>query len=220
MFFKEREARTSEARLRREAELRESASHILMLVTQRRFEEADQLAANLPLNKPSIEIAAELRALGDWHALNGRWPEAAARFQSLLKVNQRDEVDLIAADHLRLAAAFLKSENRDGYEKFRQAQVARLGLTNIASEYWTFKIGLLLPPDPNMLQWFVSGVKGSKGNFRVVKRCARTRLMGCNGRKRSLYSTIGGVAFRKRSIGVIVTRSGASLLAQGSQRHA
>ena len=52
--------------------------------------------------------------------------------------------DLIAADHLRLAAAFLRSGNRDGYEQFRQAQVARLGLTNIASEYWTFKIGLLL----------------------------------------------------------------------------
>ena len=157
MFFKEREARTSEARLRKDAEVREKASHVLLLVTQRRFEEADQLAANVPLNKPSIEIAAELRALGDWHALNGRWPEAAARFQSLLKVNQLDDVDLIAADHLRLAAAFLRSGNRDGYEQFRQAQVARLGLTNIASEYWTFKIGLLLPPDANMLQWYALG---------------------------------------------------------------
>jgi eukaryotic-like serine/threonine-protein kinase len=100
-FFKEREARASEERLRKDAEVREKASHILLLVTQRRFEEADQLAANVPLNKPSIEIAAELRALGDWHALNGRWPEAAARFQSLLKVNQIEDVDLIAADHLR-----------------------------------------------------------------------------------------------------------------------
>ncbi len=157
MFLKEREARTSEARLRKEAEAREEASHILRLVTQRRFEEADRLAANLPLNQPSIEIAAELRALGDWHALNGRWPEAAARFQSLLKVNQLEDVDLIAADHLRLAAAFLRSGNRDGYEQFRQAQVARLGVTNIASEYWTFKIGLLLPPDANMLQGFAFG---------------------------------------------------------------
>jgi hypothetical protein len=44
MFFKEREALTSEARLRKDAEVREKASHILLLVTQRRFEEADQLA--------------------------------------------------------------------------------------------------------------------------------------------------------------------------------
>ena len=42
MFFREREARTSEARLRRDAELREKASHVALLVTQRRFEEADQ----------------------------------------------------------------------------------------------------------------------------------------------------------------------------------
>jgi tetratricopeptide (TPR) repeat protein len=157
MFLKEREARSAEARLRKEAEAREEASHILLLVTQRRFEEADRLAANVPLDKPSIEIAAELRALGDWHALNGRWPEAAARFQSLLKVNQLEDVDLMAADHLRLAAAFLKSGNRDGYEQFRQAQVARLGVTNIASEYWTFKIALLLPPDANMLQGVALG---------------------------------------------------------------
>src|SRR6185436_6512337 len=59
MFFKEREARTSEARLRREAELREKASHVALLVTRRRFEEADKLVAGLPLNKPSIEVASE-----------------------------------------------------------------------------------------------------------------------------------------------------------------
>src|SRR6185369_14980733 len=39
MYVKEREARTSEARLRREAEVREKASHVALLVTQRRFEE-------------------------------------------------------------------------------------------------------------------------------------------------------------------------------------
>jgi serine/threonine protein kinase len=90
MFFKEREARTSEARLRREAELRERASHVALLVTQRRFEEADKLVAGLPLNKPSIEVASELRALGDWHATKGRWPQAAERFGALAKVNQRN----------------------------------------------------------------------------------------------------------------------------------
>jgi hypothetical protein len=126
-------------------------------VTQRRFEEADKLVRGLPLDKPSVEVAAELRALGDWHATKGRWQQAAERFGSLVKVNQLDDVDLIAADHLRLAAAFLRAGNRDGYEQFRQAQVARLGLTNIASQYWTFKIGLLLPPDPNMLPWYALG---------------------------------------------------------------
>ena len=85
MFVKEREARSSEARLRREAELREQASHVASLVTQGRFDEADKLVAGLPLDKPSVEVSAELRALGDWHAANGRWPEAAARFESVVE---------------------------------------------------------------------------------------------------------------------------------------
>jgi hypothetical protein len=50
-----------ESRLRRGAELREKASHIVLLVTQRRFEKADKLLADVPLNNPSIEVAAELR---------------------------------------------------------------------------------------------------------------------------------------------------------------
>ena len=61
MFVKEREARTSEARLRREAEFRENASHVALLVTQRRFEEADKLSAKIPLNMPSIEVSGTAR---------------------------------------------------------------------------------------------------------------------------------------------------------------
>ena len=169
MFFKEREARSSEARLRREAEVQERASHVALLVTQRRFEEADKLSASLPLSQPSIGVAAELRALGDWHASNGQWPKAAARFESLMKVDQLDASDLISADQLKLAAAFLKSENRQGYEQFRQTEVAKLGLTNIASEYWTFKVGLLLPPNPNTLQLFGLGAELVEKKFPTAK---------------------------------------------------
>jgi hypothetical protein len=76
MVFRERDARTAQALLAREAQLREQASHVALLVTQRRFEEADKLVQGLPLDKPSVEIAAELRALGDWHATKGRWQQA------------------------------------------------------------------------------------------------------------------------------------------------
>lgn len=157
MFVNEREARISEARLRKEAELREKASHVASLVTQGRFDEADKLVAGLPLNKPSIEVAAELRALGDWHAANGRWAEAAARFESAMKVNQLDLPAFVFEDQLKLAAAFLKSGNRRGYEQFRQKEIAKLSPINLASEYRSFKVGLVLPPDPDMLQSFVLG---------------------------------------------------------------
>jgi len=169
MFVKEREARSSEARLRREAELREEASHVASLVTQGRFEEADKLVARLPLNKPSVEVSAELRALGDWHAANGRWPEAAARFDSVIKVNQLDALDLISEDQLKLAAAFIKSGNRRGYEQFRQTEIARLSPINIASDYRTLKVGLVLPPDPNLLQSFVLGAELVEKRFPSAK---------------------------------------------------
>lgn len=169
MFFKEREARSSEARLRSEAEVRERASHVALLVTQRRFEEADKLSASLPLGQPSIEVAAELRALGDWHASNDQWPKAAARFESLAKVDQLDAPDIISADQLKLAAAFLKSGDQPGYEQFRETEAAKLGLTNIGSEYWTFKIGLLLPPDTNMLQLFAIGAEVVAKRFPTAK---------------------------------------------------
>ena len=80
MFLESVRPEASEARLRKEAELREESSRIALLVTQRRFEEADKLLVGIPLDKPSIEVAAELRALGDWHAAKGRWQQAAERF--------------------------------------------------------------------------------------------------------------------------------------------
>ena len=88
--------------------------------------EADKLAASLPLDMPSIEASTGLRALGDWHAAHGRWPETAARFESVLKVNQLDAADLVAEDQLKLAVALLQTGDRRGYEQFRQAEVPRL----------------------------------------------------------------------------------------------
>ncbi len=165
MFIKEREARSSEARLRREAELREQASHAASLVTQGRFDEADKLVAGLPLNKPSVEISSELRALGDWHAANCRWPEVVARFESVVKVNRLDPPDLVSEDQLKLAVAFIELGNRPGYEEFRRSEVAKLGLTNLASDYCAFKAALLLPPDPNMLQLFTVGEEAVEKKF-------------------------------------------------------
>jgi tetratricopeptide (TPR) repeat protein len=174
MFVKEREARISETALKRDAEAREKPSHIALLVTQRRLEEADRLLADLPLGRPSIEVAAELRALGDWHAVNGRWREAAARFESSMKVNQLDTPDLISEDHLKFAATSLKAGNRQTYDQFRQAEVGKLGLTNVALEYRSFKFSLLLPADANTLQLFVLGAQVVENSFPTEKETRPT----------------------------------------------
>lgn len=156
MFLKEREARTSEARLRKEAELREEASRIALLVTQRRFEEADKLVVGIPHGKPSIEIAAELRALGDWHAREGRWPHAAERFASLVTVNQFDSPEVTSLDQLRLAAALLQAGDRRRYEQWRQDLIAKFTPEAAPLSAPITKACLLLPPEPDLLERLVA----------------------------------------------------------------
>ena len=207
MFVREREARSSEARLRREAELREQASHVASLVTQGRFDEADKLVAGLPLNKPSVEVSAELRALGDWHAANGRWAEAAARFESVMKVNQLDAPDLVSEEQLKLAAAFLKSGNRQGYEQFRQTASSqakpdqhRFRLPDLQS-----RPGCCHPIRTCCNRLF-SVRSLLKRDFRMRKRCAQTRVMRRNGRRRWLCWSIGRGIFDEAILGLIAAR--------------
>jgi len=152
MFAKEREARTSEARLRKQAEAREQVSHITLLLAQRRFEEADKLLATVPLTKPSIEVAAELRTLGDWHATEGRWQQAAERFGSLVKVDQLDGAEVNSLDQSKLAIALLQTGDRTNYEEWRRGMVARATPGMAPLPHTLVKACLLLPPKPDLLQ--------------------------------------------------------------------
>jgi serine/threonine protein kinase/tetratricopeptide (TPR) repeat protein len=165
MFVKERAAHASEARLRRVAEVRENASHLALLVSQGRFEEADNLSTNLALDMPSSEVSTGLRALGDWHATHGRWSEAAARFESVLKVNQLDAADVVSEDQLKLAVALLQAGDRRGYEEFRQAEVAGIGPAKITSDYRVFAACLLLPPDTNLIRLFLPWAEAQEKSF-------------------------------------------------------
>jgi hypothetical protein len=141
----------SEARLRRQAQTREKASHVAALVTQRRFEEADKLLAQIPLNSPSIELAAELRALGDWYATKRSWPKAAERFASLVKVDQFDGPEVTSLDQSRLAAALLEAGNRSSYEQWRQTILAKFtpGVDRLPASI--IRACLLLPAEAGLL---------------------------------------------------------------------
>jgi len=156
MFVKEREARTSEARLRKEAEVRAKASQAAQLVTQRRFEQADQLLAEIPLSNPSIEVAGELRILGDWHATKARWGKAAERFASLVKLDQLDGREVTALDQLRLAAALLEAGDRRSYEQWRQSTVAQLTPGAALVPASIIKACLLLPAPRDMVERMAS----------------------------------------------------------------
>src|SRR6185369_16516357 len=187
MFFRERDARTAQALLTREAQLREQASHVALLVTQRRFEEADKLVQGLPLHKPSVEIAAELRALGDWHATKGRWQQAAVRFGALVRVDELDGSDASSLDQLRLAAALLQAGDRRGYEQWRQTMPAKFTPAAGQVPSALIKACLLLPAPSPILQWLAAasemerasnatGVRIHPGDQLAVA-CSDTKLL-------------------------------------------
>jgi serine/threonine protein kinase len=159
MFIKERRAGASEARLRKEAEVREKPSHVALLVTQRQFEEADKLLVEIPLNNPSIEVAGELRALGDWYAAKGNWSQAAQRCTSLVKVDQLDGREVISLDQLRLAAALIKAGDWRGYERLRQDTIASLTPGTASVPASILKACLLLPASPDLVERLASSAE-------------------------------------------------------------
>ena len=162
LFFKERDARAQEAKLRQAAE---QHAHVALLVTQQKFVEADNLLPHIALEKPSIEAAAELRALGDWHAVSGRWPQAAERFTLVAGVDQLDEPEVFAEDQLKLGAALVESGDRRGYEQFRQTVIARFTAATDPAADWTIKVALLLPADQRTLASLRSHAELVKNTF-------------------------------------------------------
>jgi len=139
-------ARANEAELRRQAEAREKIILAAVRVSQENFDEADNLLNNLSPILPSLEGAAVFRSVGEWHALEGRWEAAAARFAVLLQMNKFDGWDLASLDYLRRGPVLVELDDVNGYDQFRQEAIARfVGITNPVAAERTVKISLLLP---------------------------------------------------------------------------
>jgi serine/threonine protein kinase len=159
LFIKEREAlrsaetaRAKEMQLRREAELRETVKEIGLLMAQNRYDQADQLLSRVP--QPSPETEGLLRIMGDWNAINGRWPRAIERFASLIKLDPPHDLQ-ISLDDLRLGTALLESGKRDDYERFRQEIVSRFGDAGSTTNSLPDRLVtccLLLPGNPQFLR--------------------------------------------------------------------
>jgi hypothetical protein len=158
LFLKEREARQravgaeqQEARLRNVAEINEKISQAALLVSQERFDEADNLLKDIVLTQATVEGAAIFRALGEWHALQGRWRQSSDRFAKLLSVDQLDGVDSSTLDHLRLGPALVEEGDTGAYERFREEAIARYSTAPVAYADRIVKISLLLPASPRVL---------------------------------------------------------------------
>jgi hypothetical protein len=144
-------AHAKDAQLGREVESRETVKKAGVLVTQNQYDQADELLAQIPLEKPSLETEALLRTLGDWNAIHGRWQRAVDRFVLLVKLNSLDATG-ITLDHFRLGAALIESGERDEYERLRQEIVSRFGSTTSSLPDRLIKCGLMLPANRQLLQ--------------------------------------------------------------------
>jgi serine/threonine protein kinase len=157
LFLKEREAHQravaaeqQQARLRHEAEIREKITQAALLASQEKFAQADALCSGIVLSSPTVEGAAVLRSLGEWHALRDRWPQAAERFLQLLRVNQLDGVDGSSLDFLRAGPVLIELSDANAYERFRQECVARFGGAPCPFADRIVKLCLLRPIDKKL----------------------------------------------------------------------
>ncbi len=158
LFLKERDARQravtaelQQAHLRVEAEARAKMTQAALLVSQEKFPDADRLMNEISLDYPTLEGAAVLRSLGEWHAVQGHWKPAADRFSRLLQVDSLDGWDVFTLDYLRLGPAYVEMGDTVGFERFRDEAIARFWGGPCPAPDRILKICLLLPAGEKVL---------------------------------------------------------------------
>jgi eukaryotic-like serine/threonine-protein kinase len=122
---RELELRQQADAMRRQAEIRQMITQANLFVSKNQFDDADRLADLIPLDESTLEAALVFRSLGDWQATNHNWKAAAARLNSLLKVNETDSRDVVSRDYLRAGTVLAESGDLSGYENFRRRAIAK-----------------------------------------------------------------------------------------------
>ncbi len=162
-------ARSNEAKLRRQAEARERITQAEVLVSQGRFNEADTMISEASPTEPSVEGAALMRSLSEWHALQGRWKQAADRFDSLLQVNQLDGWDQGSLDYLGCGVCLIESGGADHYDQFGQAALSRFASTsNAVAAERTIKTCLLKSPSQSVMESLAPLARLAEESFATV----------------------------------------------------
>jgi serine/threonine protein kinase len=125
LFLRERVAREHEARLRAEAEDRVKVTQVVMFVSQGKYEEADQLLSQIKasLAYPTLDRVSALRSVGEWLALQGRWPAAADRFMALLKIDKLDRSAQIPFDYQACSVSLAQGGDPTQFGSFWQMAV-------------------------------------------------------------------------------------------------
>jgi serine/threonine protein kinase len=138
--------------LRRSVEDRQRLLEAVALFDQGQLPEADALVDKLVAPKVSSDHAPMFRALGDWHAIDGRWVEAAKRFDVLSQINQQSSIDS-TLDDLRYASVLVELGRTAEYDRLRESLIDRYaGTDNPIVAERVVKACLLLPARGEKLQ--------------------------------------------------------------------
>ncbi|HEX9048732.1 MAG TPA: serine/threonine-protein kinase [Verrucomicrobiae bacterium] len=141
-------SRANESELRRQAETREKITQAAFLISQGKLTEADAVAAEIVFQQPTLDGAAILRGLGQWHARQGRWQAAADRFLQVLNVDQLDGAETVAQDYLAASAVLAAAKSTNQYALFRRNLIDRfLHDENSGLAEPLLRAGLLLSAD-------------------------------------------------------------------------
>jgi hypothetical protein len=131
LFFREREARQQETRLRAEAEDRTKITQAVMFVSQGKFGDADEIlneVKTFPAN-PTLDGVSAFRSVGEWMALQCRWQQAAERYASLIKIDKLDSLSQIGLDYEAYGVILAESPDRELYKNFWQMAVTNFSAT-------------------------------------------------------------------------------------------
>jgi serine/threonine protein kinase len=144
--------RAKENELRLQAEAREKMTQAAVLLNQNRLKEADELLAQIPRTQETLEGAAVFRSLGDWNALQSRWPQAADRLEVLLRVGQIESGDISTLDYTRCSSALIENGDMTRYENFRSMAIKHFaGTADPVVADRIVKINLLVPADKSVM---------------------------------------------------------------------
>ena len=128
--FHERDARERETQLRAEAEDRAKITQAVMVVSQGKYDEADEILSEVkifPVN-PTLDCASALRSVGEWQALQSHWQLAGERYLALMKIDKLDSPGQVIFDYQ--ACSVILAENGD-LEQF--SRLWRMAITNFAA---------------------------------------------------------------------------------------
>jgi hypothetical protein len=131
MFIRERDARRQEARLRAEAEDRAKITQAVMFVTRGKYEDANATlneVKTFPAN-PTLDGVAAFRSVGEWLALQGRWPQAAIRYSVLINIDELDSLSQVAFDYEAYGVVLAECPGSESYAQFWQMAVTNFSAT-------------------------------------------------------------------------------------------